>query len=53
MEALAKGPGRYSVRWERGGGQEQSAFHMFGALTKRKELRIGDYVIAQTQSSKY
>ena len=47
-----KGPGQYSIRWERGGEQQQSAFHMFGALTKRRELRIGDYVIAQTQPSK-
>ena len=53
VEALAKGPGQYSIRWERGGEQEQSAFHMFGVLTKRRELRIGDYVIAQTQPSKY
>ena len=53
VEALAKGPGQYSIRWVRGGEQEQSAFHMFGALTKRRELRIGDYVIAQTQPSKY
>lgn len=53
VEALAKGPGQYSIRWVRGGEQEQSAFHIFGALTKRRELRIGDYVIAQTQPSKY
>ena len=54
VEALEEEePGRYSIRWERGGEQKQSAFHMFGALTKRRELRIGDYVIAQTQPGKY
>ena len=54
VEALEEeGPGRYNIRWERGGEQKQSAFHMFGVLTKRRELRIGDYVIAQTHPGKY
>ena len=54
VEGLAEGPGQYSIRWARGGSQQQqSVFHMFGSLTKRRELRIGDYVIAQTHPSKY
>ena len=51
VEELGEGPGRYLVRWPNGDTQVQEVIHMFGPLTKRRELRIGDYVIAQTQSS--
>ena len=51
VERLGEEPGHYLVHWPNGDTQEQEVTHMFGPLTKRRELRIGDYVIAQTQSS--
>lgn len=51
VEGMGGGPGRYLVRWANGESQEQAAIHMFGPLTKRRDLRIGDYVIAQAQPS--
>ena len=49
VEGLGEGPGRYLVQWTSGETQEQAAIHVFGALTKRRDLRIEDYVIAQSK----
>ena len=53
VEGLAGRTGCYVVRWSKGGTQELEAVHMFGPLTKRRCLRIGDYVIAQTKPGEF
>ena len=42
---------RYIVKWADGLSQEQEAYHMYGQLTRRRALRIGDHVIALADAS--
>ena len=53
VEDLAEGTCHYQIRWANGGTQEQAAIHIFGPLTKRRVLRVHDYVIALTQTSEF
>ena len=37
---------QYLVRWKDNSTQVEDIIHMFGKLTKKRELRLGDHVLA-------
>ena len=46
------GSRRYIVQWADDSFQEQEVLHMYGPLTRKRPLRIGDHVIALADPSK-
>ncbi len=42
---------KYIVQWADGSHQEQQVHHLYGSLTRKRPLRIGDHVIALADSS--
>ena len=42
---------KYIVQWPDGSHQEQEVHHLYGVLTRKRPLRIGDHVIALADQS--
>jgi len=41
----------YLIQWTNGSTQEQEVVHMFGPLTRRHPMRVGDHVLALADKS--
>lgn len=45
VESQLEGTRNYLIRWANGKSQVQEVVHMYGHLTRKRPLRIGDYVL--------